>query len=380
MRVLVITNDFPPRLGGIQYYVERLVAGLHAAGDDVLVYTSSYKGAAEWDAERPYRVVRARTTTLLPTPLVVGRAMRLVREHRPDVVIFGAALPLALMGPAIRLQSGVPYVAFTHGLEVSSVRAPGGSAPLRVIGARAGAITFVSHWCRDLLEPAFGNGPRFEMLPPGVNPEEFHAGVDGSTVRRRYGLAGVPVVTCVSRVVERKGQDQLIAALDAVVAAVPEVQLLMVGDGPHRAELEQQARRLGHADRVVFTGAVADSELAAHYAAGDVFAMPCRERKGGLEVEAFGIVFIQAQAVGRPVIAGNIGGVPDALLDGTTGLLVDGTDTAALSDALVKLLSDPVAAAAMGAEGARWVAEGFSWSARTEQLRRLLERVVANEP
>jgi len=218
------------------------------------------------------------------------------------------------------------------------------------------------------------------MLPPGVNPEEFHAGVDGSTVRRRYGLAGVPVVTCVSRVVERKGQDQLIAALDAVVASVPEVQLLIVGDGPHRAELEQQARRLGHADRVVFTGAVADSELAAHYAAGDVFAMPCRERKGGLEVEAFGIVFIQAQAVGRPVIAGNIGGVPDALLDGTTGLLVDGTDTAALSDALVKLLSDPVAAAAMGAEGARWAAEGFSWSARTEQLRRLLERVVANEP
>ncbi|MFM7069511.1 MAG: glycosyltransferase family 4 protein [Actinomycetes bacterium] len=376
MRVLVVTNDYPPRIGGIQNYVERLVAGLVAAGDDVLVYASSYHGAAEWDAEQPYRVVRAATPTMLPTPLVTARVLRLIREHDAEVVVFGAAFPLGLMGPVLRARTGVPYVAFTHGLEVSSVRLPGGAAPLRVVGSRAAAVTYVSHWCQDLLQPAFGGPGRHELLPPAVNPEQFHRDVDGNVVRERYGLSGVPLVVCVARLVERKGQDQLIAAFDAVRRRVPDAHLLVVGDGPHRGALETQAERLGHADRVVFTGSVGEAELAAHYAAGDVFAMPCRERKGGLEVEAFGIVFIQAQAVGRPVVAGNIGGVPDALRHGDTGFLVDGTDTAAVADAVATLLEDPERATAMGNIGADWVADQFTWSARTAQLRELLATSV----
>ncbi|MFM7063940.1 MAG: glycosyltransferase family 4 protein [Actinomycetes bacterium] len=377
MKVLVVTNDFPPRIGGIQYYVERLVDGLVAAGDRVVVYASSYAGAAEWDAARPYTVVRAATPTMLPTPVVTARVLALVKEHRPDVLVFGAAVPLGLMGPVVRARHGVPYVAFTHGLEVSSVRLPAGGLPLRAVGSRAAAVTYVSHWCRDLLEPAFGAGPVHQLLPPAVDPEVFHAGVDGSPVRRRYGLDAVPLVVCVSRLVERKGQDTVIEAFAEVRRRVPDAHLLVVGDGPHRSALEAQAARSGHADRVVFTGSVPDDELAAHYAAGDVFAMPCRERKGGLEVEAFGIVFIQAEAVGVPVVAGNIGGVPDALVDGRTGLLVDPTDTGQVAEALALLLSDPARAAALGAEGAAWVAEGFTWPARTAQLRDLLAQVVA---
>lgn len=380
MRILVVTNDYPPRIGGIQYYVERLVDGLVGAGDEVVVYASSYDGDREWDATRPYRVVRARTRTLLSTPVVLARVLDLVRTHRPEVVVFGATMPLALLGPLVRARTGVPFVALTHGLEVSAARMPGGALPLRAVGARAGAVTFVSHWCQDLLQPAFGGGPRYELLPPAVDPEVFHPGVDGTEVRRRHGLADVPLVVCVSRVVERKGQDQLIAALDRVVARVPDAHLMVVGDGPHRAALEQQAAAAGHADRVVFTGPVPDSELAAHYAAGDVFAMPCRERKGGLEVEAFGIVFIQAQAVGRPVVAGAIGGVPDALDPDRTGLLVEGTDTAAVADAVAGLLADPDRAVEMGAAGAAFVAEGFTWAARTAQLRDLLDRVVTGRP
>ena len=380
MRILVVTNDYPPRIGGIQYYVERLVDGLAAAGDEVVVYASSYDGDREWDASRPYTVVRARTRTLLSTPVVLARVLDLVRTHRSEVVVFGATMPLALLGPLVRARTGVPYVALTHGLEVSAVRMPGGALPLRAVGARAGAVTFVSNWCQDLLQPAFGDGPRYELLPPAVDPEVFHPGVDGSVVRARHGIEGAPLVVCVSRLVERKGQDRLIAALDAVVERVPDVRLMVVGDGPHRAALEQQAVEAGHADRVVFTGPVAESELAAHYAAGDVFAMPCRERRGGLEVEAFGIVFIQAQAVGRPVVAGAIGGVPDALVPDRTGVLVDGTDTAAVADAVAGLLEAPERAARMGAAGADFVTGGFTWAARTVQLRALLDRVVADRP
>jgi phosphatidylinositol alpha-1,6-mannosyltransferase len=373
MRVLVITNDLPPRVGGIQYYVDQLCRGLAAAGDEVTVYGSTSDGAERWDAAAPYRVVRGRTGTLLPTPLVLHRSVQLARRCGAEVVVFGAAFPLGLMGPAIRRRTGVPYVAFTHGLEVSAARTPGFSAALGRIGGRAAAVTYVSRWCEGILRPAFGPGPRHVMLPPAVDPAEYHPGVDGSAVRARHGIgAQDPVVVCVSRLVERKGQDRLVDALGEVRRQVPGTRLLVVGGGPHRDALERRARAAGVADAVTFTGMVAEEDLPAHFAAGDVFAMPCRERHGGREVEAFGIVFIQAQAVGVPVVAGAIGGVPDTLVDGTTGLLVDGDDVPAVASALVGLLADPPRRARMGVAGAARVAEDFTWPARTAQLRALL--------
>lgn len=377
MRVLVVTNDLPPRVGGIQYYVDQLARGLVSAGDEVVLFGSRSPGADAWDAEAPYEVVRAATSVLLPTPPVRHRVHRLVERTGAEAVVFGAAFPLGLMGPGIRARTGVPYVAFTHGLEVSTVRAPGGWLPLRRIGDGAGAITYVSHWCRRLLEPAFGPRPRHVMLPPAVDPAEYHAGVDGAEVRRRLGVEPEePLVVCVSRLVPRKGQDVLISGLGELRRRVPGARLMIVGGGPHEEALRRLAEEAGVAEHVVFTGMVADDELPEHFAAADVFAMPCRERRRGLEVEAFGIVFLQAEAVGVPVIAGNIGGVPDSLVDGRTGVLVDGTDTSAVIDALVELLGDVDRRCRMGLAAAELVAEGFTWPHRTEELRRLLAEVV----
>lgn len=376
MRILVITNDLPPRVGGIQYYVDHLARGLAAAGDEVVLYGSTFDGAQAWDQAAPFRVVREPTSTLLPTPGVLRRSVALVRDLRADAVLFGAAVPLGWLGPEIRRRTGVPYLAFTHGLEVSAVRMPAGGLPLRAIGRRASAVTFVSHWCRELLQPAFGDGPRYELLPPAVDHREFHAGVDGDAIRARHELGDRPLVVCVSRLVARKGQDQLIRALPELRRCVPDTALLVVGGGPHRAALEAVARSEGVAAHVVFTGVVPEEELPAHFAAADVFALPCRERRLGLEVEAFGIVVIQAQAVGVPVVAGDIGGVPDAVGDPSTGLLVDGEDLAAVTDAVGSLLADPDRAAAMGAAAAARVADGFTWNVRTDQLRSLLARVA----
>ncbi len=377
MRVLVVTNDLPPRVGGIQNYVDELCRGLVRHGDDVTLYGSSYEGDATWDAAAPFRVVREPRSVLLPSHRTFRHAQRLIEHTDAEVVVFGAAFPLGLMGPGLRRRTGVPYVAFTHGLEVSTVRAPGGRQLLRSIGRDASAVTFVSHWCEDLLRDAFGDGPRSSLLPPAVDTSVFHAGVDGTPLRERYGFGDDPVVVCVSRVVERKGQDQLIRCLPELRRRVPGARLLLVGGGPHLDRLRDLVAEVGVADHVTITGQVPDDELAAHYAAGDVFAMPCRERRGGLEVEAFGIVFIQAQAVGRPVVAGRIGGVPDALDEGTTGLLVDGEDPRSVLDALSSLLGDPDRATRMGEAGQRFVRDGFTWDRRTEQLRSLLAEVVA---
>jgi len=376
MRVLVVTNDLPPRVGGIQYYVDQLCRGLVDSGDEVTVYGSSYQGDQQWDRTAPYRVVRESTSMLLPTGRTLRHAQRLVDHTRAEVVVFGAALPLALMGRSIRQRTGVPFVAFTHGLEVSAARAPGGRRLLRSIARDAAAITFVSHWCDALLRPALGPGPAYSMLPPAVDPAVFHPGVDGTAIRDRHGFGDDPVVVCVSRVVERKGQDQLLRGLTELRRRVPGSRLLIVGGGPYLEQLRRLAADLGVTDHVVITGQVPEHELAQHYAAGDVFAMPCRERRGGLEVEAFGIVFIQAQAVGRPVVAGRIGGVPDALRDGETGLLVDGEDQRAVVDVLAGLLGDPERATRMGRAAERFVSEDFTWDRRTRELRSLLQGVV----
>ena len=376
MRVLVVTNDLPPRVGGIQYYVDQLCRGLVAAGDEVTVYASSHDGDQQWDTAAPYRVVRESTSMLLPTRRTLRHTLRLVEHTRAQVVVFGAAVPLAMMGRSVRQRTGVPFVAFTHGLEVSAVRAPGGRRFLRSIGREASAVTFVSHWCEALLRPGFGPGPDYTMLPPAVDPAVFHPRVDGTAIRERHRFGDDPVVVCVSRVVERKGQDQLIRGLGELRRRVPGARLLIVGGGPYLDQLRQMAVEHGVAEHVVITGQVPEDELPAHYAAGDVFAMPCRERRGGLEVEAFGIVFIQAQAVGRPVVAGRIGGVPDALRDGETGVLVDGEDPRAVIDAVAGLLGDPARATRMGEQGARFVSENFTWDQRTRQLRSLLARAV----
>ncbi|MFV0318613.1 MAG: glycosyltransferase family 4 protein [Microthrixaceae bacterium] len=374
--MLVITNDLPPRVGGIQYYVDQLCRGLVDAGDEVVLLGSNSPGSAAHDAHAPYEVVRERTAVLLPTPLVTRHAVRLVRRIDADVVVFGATFPLAAMAGHIRRVTGVRSVGFTHGLEVTAARTPGGSVPLRLIGRNLAAITYVSGWCRAILEPAFGPSPQHRMLPPAVDPEEFHPGVDAMAVRARWGIGDDPLVVCVSRLVERKGQDTLIDCLAQWRSDVPGTRLMIVGDGPHRATLEAQADGRGVTDAVTFTGEVPEAELPEHFATGDVFAMPCRERMGGREVEAFGIVFTQAQAVGVPVVAGNIGGVPDAVRDGATGLLVDGTDTAAVGKAVGDLLGDPVRRRSMGSAGARWCAESFGWPQRTAELRGILAQVV----
>lgn len=376
MRVLVVTNDLPPRIGGIQYYVDQLSRGLSEAGDDVTIYGSSYDGDPEWDRTAPFRVVREPTSTLLPTPMVLRHTLRLIERYAPEVVVFGAAFPLALMGPAIVKRTGVPYVAFTHGLEVSTRRVPGGSKLLRRIGSDASLITFVSHWCDDMLRAGFGPAPRYEMLPPAVDDALYNPGVDALMVRERHGLGDDPVVVCVSRVVERKGQDTLVRILPELRRRVPGARLLIVGGGPYLDEIRSQVRSSEVADFVTVTGQVPEDELPAHFAAGDVFAMPCRERKGGLEVEAFGIVFIQAAGIGRPVVAGNIGGVPDALVEGKTGLLVDSESDVAVLDALAGLLGDPERATRMGEAGSKFVHERFTWQRRSAELRVLLSDVV----
>ncbi len=362
-----MTNDFPPRLGGINYLVDQIMRRFPAG--EVTIFSSTYPGAAEFDATYPHEVIRLPTTMMLPTPGVRRRVHAELRARKPDAVLFGAIWPLGHMGPPIRRKLGIPYAGLSHGLELTAARVPG---LLADIGRQAMFVTAGSIWTRERLQRAFHRVGDMPIIASGIDTHLFTPDVSDGAIRQRHALGDAPVICCVSRLVARKGQDMLIRALPTVARAVPGVRLLIVGIGPHERALRSLADRSRVSDRVLFAGAAKYSELPAYFRAGDVFAMPCRARWFGLDVEALGAVFLQAAAVGRPLIAGRSGGAPEAVRDGTTGLVVDPNSVDDIARALIALLSDPSRAARMGAAGARWMHTEWTWEVQADRLRQLL--------
>jgi phosphatidylinositol alpha-1,6-mannosyltransferase len=369
VKLLVVTNDFPPRAGGIQQYVHALASRLPA--DEVVVYAPAWKGAAAFDGAQPFQIARHRTSLMLPGPAVRSRAVEIAKAEGCDTAWFGAAAPLGLLAGPLRAAGVRRVVGSTHGHETGWAMLPGARQALRVIGRHSDAITYVSDYTRRRLGRAFGPAP-LEWLPPGVDTDLFSPAVDGAEVRARHRLTGRRVIVCVSRLMPRKGQDMLIRALPEVRRRVPDAALLIVGGGRDMPRLQRLAVDVDCAEHVRFTGSVPWEELPAHYAAGNVFAMPSRTRFGGLDVEGLGIVYLEAAAVGLPVVAGRSGGAPEAVKAGETGLIVDGADLSALTAAIAELLQNEARATAMGAAGRAWVEHNWKWDVIVSRFRALL--------
>jgi phosphatidylinositol alpha-1,6-mannosyltransferase len=352
-RTLIVTNDFPPRQGGIQSFVHALATRLPAGS--VTVYAPAWAGAAAFDARQPFPVIRHPTSLMLPVPGVARRAATIAREHGCESVLFGAAAPLGLITPALRRAGIITAVALTHGHEAGWAALPGARTLLRRIGDDVDVVTYLGEYTRMRLARALSPAAASRMvrLAPGVDVTFFRPGAGGAAVRERLGLTTRPVVACVSRMVPRKGQDTLIKAWPTVRAQVSSAALLLVGDGPYALALKRLAQRLGVSDDVVFTGSVPWPELPGYYDAANVFAMPCRTRRAGLDVEGLGIVYLEASATGLPVIGGDSGGAPDAIWDGESGYVVH--DVPGTAARIIDLLRDPVRAKAMGDKGLAWV-------------------------
>lgn len=373
-RILLVTNDFPPRRGGIQSYLEQFVNRLAATGEHQLtVYAPQWRGAEGYDLAAPLRVVRHPGTLMLPEPGVDRRMRRLIREHGIETVWFGAAAPLALLAPRARSAGAQRVLASTHGHEVGWSMLPGARSALRRIGEGTDVITYVSRYTRGRFASAFGPRARLEHLPPGVDIDRFQPDpVARAQLRARYELGERPVVVCISRLVPRKGQDMLIKALPEIRSRVDGAALVIVGGGPHAETLHRLAVECGVESHVVFTGGVPNAELPAHYAMADVFAMPCRTRGAGLDVEGLGIVFLEASATAVPVVAGDSGGAPETVREGETGRVVDGRSLDEIAGAISDLLADPAHARRMGQAGRQWISRDWNWDVHTARLGDLL--------
>lgn len=354
-RVLVVSNDFLPQVGGIQQYTHNLLSRLaHGAA-----FVAAHSDAASHDDTAMYPVTRGRDRYLLPRPQTRRDLQAAIVDHGADVVLL--ATPWPLVGIAAGLD--VPVAVCNHGAEViMPARIP---VARQVLGAelrRADLLFAVSDNTARWVRRTVGEGgPPIRFLRTGVPLDTFTPDADGASIRSRHNLGTDPVVVCVGRLVARKGQDVLVSIWPRVREAVPNARLLLVGTGPMEDDLRAAADKQ-EPGSVVLTGRVPWDELAAHHAAADVFAHPNRDRWFGIETEGFGVIFLEAQACGRPVVAGNAGGAPEALKPGVTGLLCDGDDPHDVVRALVTLLRDPQMARRMGSAGRQFVEEHYNWS------------------
>ena len=362
---LVVTNDFPPRVGGIQRTLEALVRAL--PGDRVGVFCPTADGAPEYDAGAPFAVFRQPERSLFPTRNVGRRVRAAARELGAEVVLFGATYPLALLGPALA-EDGYPYIAAAHGFEYWLSIAPGTHAAMRHATSRASRVAVMcSAFIARTVRTAVPAGVPVSVLYPGADVERFRPDLETDAIRGAFGVGERPLVVCVSRLIPRKGQDVLIRAMGSIRARVPDATLLIVGGGPYETKLRAMATA-APADSVLFAGEVSERDLPGYYAVGDVFAMPCRTRRAGLEVEGWGNVFIEAAACARPVVVGDSGGAPEALIDGETGLCVDGRRVDAVADAVATLLADPGLARKMGEAGRARVVRSHTWPVIADRL------------
>ena len=366
MTHLFVTNDFPPKLGGIQTMLWELWRRLDPSS--FVVLTTDHPGAAAWDADQAFRIVRADERVLLPTRGLVHRIESLAAEIGAGLVVLDPGLPVGLAGP--RLGS-MPYGVVLHGAEVTIPgRLPGASLLLRRVLEGAGLVIAAGGYPLAEGQRVARRALPSVLVPPGVDTERFVPLTDGerTAARERFGLpTRGRLVVSVSRLVPRKGMDVLIEAAARLAPTRPDVTVAIGGAGRDRDRLARLIRSTGAPVRLL--GRVPHEDLPLLYGCGDVFAMLCRNRWGGLEQEGFGIVFLEAAAAGVPQVAGDSGGAAEAVVDGETGLVVGRpSDPAAAADALARLLDDPGERSRMAAAGRARAVRDFSYDVLAARL------------
>ena len=376
-KVLFVTNDFGPRAGGIETFIIGLIQRRPFAS--TIVYTSSQESSQDYDDQwmstYGVKIVRDPSKILLPTPIVARRISALIREEKIKTAAFGAAAPLGLLAYSMRRSGVVRIVALTHGHEVWWAKVFPFNLLLRKIGQGVDSLTYLGEFTRSIISRPLTLSAKNAMIKiaPGIDTEHFSPR-NSENLRRSLKLSEKKTIVCVARLVHRKGQDRLIEAMPLVLKEISNAHLLIVGQGPYQQKLFEKVRQLNLEEHVTFTGRINYEQLPEYICVGDLFAMPSRSRFAGLEVEGLGIAYLEASACGLPVIAGSSGGAPDAVEDGKTGQVVDGRDTTAIAQSVIKFLKDPEGSKRMGEYGRTWVVEKWRWQIWSEAFERLLKQ------
>jgi phosphatidylinositol alpha-1,6-mannosyltransferase len=373
MNILFFAYDF--ERGGMARHSREVAEGLGRLGHRVFVVSDFEGGAPTLAGDEAFVPVSFPKRNLRSpsfwTDFVPFRS--LTKKLSIEMLLLAALFPYGPMALLLSRSTGIPFSIIVHGAELFVEKRKTKLIVSRIF-AGAKKIICVSRFTRDALLRRFPKSPIPVVIHPGTHPEVFVPAVDREALLEKYGLKGRRVLLSVSRLVRRKGHAQTIRALPKVLERAPQTVYWIAGSGPAEEGLRALVRDMRLEEHVRFLGSVDDEELVDLYAMCDLFVLPSMEttdtESGSLRLEGFGIVFLEAAACGRPVVAGRSGGSVEAVLDGVTGLLVEGEDVEQVSEAIVKLLLDEQLAERLGRNGRARVEREFSWDAIVRAIER----------
>lgn len=380
---LLITLSFPPDLGGEQAFYYNIAKNLPA--DKIVVIAPEQEGSKEFDQRQDFPIIRKNFNSLKPQTgldklfgtikwMKLSKDIReIVKNHNIDIIHAGQILPIGTAAMMYSQKNNTPYIIYAHGLDILLPQNIKRKKILmqKIIKSAQGIVTN-SHFTRDEIIKLGADDEKIVVANPCPNimsEEASQWSIDD--IKKQYELDGKKIILTIGRLVERKGHDMVIKAMPQILKSTPNAKYLVVGDGPYRKKLEQLVNQNNLREHVIFLGKVANKNMPAIFQIADVFAMPNRQLKNG-DVEGFGIVFLEAGLFGKPVIGGRNGGVPEAIADEQTGLLVDPENLNDITAKITRLLNDESYAHKLGMQGLERASD-FDWKDQVETIKTLLK-------
>ncbi|MBI5038048.1 MAG: glycosyltransferase family 4 protein [Candidatus Kerfeldbacteria bacterium] len=362
---LLVTFDFPPVTGGISHSLWNFCTSFPEKSVVVLTQPSDVK------IQSSFSIVRRKLLGpqyIWPRwLLLVWHMLKIARQEKVELIQAGQILPIGTAALIIKKFFHIPYVVYVYGQDL--VISQGNNrkhALIQSILRQADGVIANSEFTKKLAV-SLGAHEQSTVVAYPYFPRFFGSAVSRNDVdafKKNNDLFGWQILLTVGNLVSRKGHDQVIRALTLVKRKFPTIKYIIIGKGPKEEELKKLVRDLNLLDNVVFKGKLADNELNLYYTAADMFIMPSRALKDAqgelCDVEGFGMVYLEASSFGKPVIGGNTGGIPEAIHDGKTGILVNPESINEIANAIIDLLSNPQRAQSLGDAGKQFVNEKYS--------------------
>lgn len=387
MKILLVTEQFPPLIGGAAVYFYNIFKRF--SSDEVIVYTTKRNEAAGFDRKQNLRIIRGwiwskpfslfRISSLIG-PIYLGIALfRCILKEKIEIIHCGGVHPFGAYGLFFKRFFGIPYIVHTFGEEIMIFKK--NRFKKKVISCflhNANKVTVFSEFMKRELIKLGLKEEDIVIISICVDSTIFMPR-DCEDFKRELNLCDKRIILTVARLVERKGHDVVIKSLPKVLEKVPNAVYIIVGSGPMEDELKTLTKNLGLDRHVIFVGASSHDSIMDYYNSCDLFVMPNREIEDTGEIEGFGVVFLEANACGKPVIGGRSGGAEDAIIDGSTGILVDKvTDPDEVSKAILRLLLDEELSRRMGEVGKKRAQEFLNWDVMTKKLEELDRTIIKN--
>jgi len=379
MKLLLLTLDFPPGRGGIQTLLYSLCQNFHRS--EPIVVTPGESEDGKFDVSQPFKIYRVGLFSYAGSKLakpflllfILIKACAIFIGERIEVVLCGH-VTVGMVGLLLRYLYGKPYIIYTHAMELANK-----SLLTTLVLQKADRVIAVSGYTKQLVTGFGVPSGRITKISHGADPE-VKRDLDVNGVKRSRGLTGKKILLTVSRLEELyKGHDYVIRSLPLIKAKVPETHYVIVGEGWLKSYYQKLAENLGVIDDILFVGRVSDKELREWYGVCDVFVMVSRDSTIDGGAEGFGIVYLEANAYGKPVVGGRAGGVPDAIIDNVTGLLVDPEDEMDIAEGIVRLLANSGLARKLGEQGRERVLQDLTWTKVTEKVEKALLSTVEED-